>query len=96
MNEFLFAVIALAISAVSFFCGLKLSDHYHSISAYEQKIALQKQYARLRAGVDADDPAQPYVYVPPRRRFSVPKEFADHLKANGSATIAVDKTKQIS
>lgn len=92
MIDLLYAIVLLVVSAISFFCGLKLSDRYHSIAAYEQKAALQKQFVRLNAGVDADDPAQPYVYVPPmkKRRFSVDQNFVDRLRTNGSATIAVD------
>lgn len=94
MTEIIYAVGLLLVGAVCFIFGLKLSDRYHNQAAYEQKIALQKQYARLMSGVDADDSAQPYVYTPPRKKFSVPKEFSDQLQTTGSATMAFGRNPQ--
>jgi hypothetical protein len=96
MTDLIYAFALLLVGALSFFLGLKLSDRYHDQAAYEQKIALQKQYARLTAGVDADNPAQPYVYTPPRRRkFSVDKSFIEHMQKNGSATVRVNQTDAV-
>lgn len=96
MTELIYAFALLLVGALSFFLGLKLSDRYHDQAAYEQKIALQKQYVRLTAGMDADSPVQPYVYTPPRRRkFSVGESFVEHMRTNGSATIRVDKTDAV-
>lgn len=92
---FLYSIALLLVGAISFYCGVRLSDRYHDTAAYEQKAALQKQFARLTAGVDADDPSQPYVFVPSakKRRFSADQNFVDRLRANGSATVAVNKPK---
>ena len=76
--------ITLALLAISFFCGLCLSEIYHARSDVERENALKQQYARLIAGVDRDDSAQPYVA---KHRFSVSKEFADRLHEVGRATM---------
>ena len=86
-----FAVVLFMIIA-SFVAGLKLSDYYHWQAQQQQDYALRKQYARLKAGCDADDSCQPYVAPPQtRRRNPIPASFVDHLRRNGSATIRVQK-----
>ena len=52
-------VIALCIGFFVF--GLKLSDHYHDQAARDTKDALERQFLRLRAKADADDPCKPYM-----------------------------------
>jgi len=88
------AVIVLLI-AVAFVSGMITADRFNRRAAYETQVALQKQYLRLRAGVDADDIGQPYVYAPKyRHRYSASPEFIDRLRTNGSATESV-KNKQV-
>lgn len=86
----------LFLIVASFIAGLKLSDHYHREAHQYREYALQKQYARLRAGVDADDTGQPYVAPPEtRRRNPIPASFVEKLRENGSATMRVDKSDAI-
>lgn len=89
MTEIIVAVAAcVLLAAVAFAAGFITADRMNQRAAYEQKVALQKQYARLRAGVDADDTGQPYVYAP-KRRYQLSPEFIDRFQRNGSATEAV-------
>jgi hypothetical protein len=67
--------------------GLKLSGYYYRKTEAEREYALQKQYARLRACADADDPVAPYV---PRRKIELPPEFEQQLKTNGRATVSLN------
>lgn len=80
-----FIILTLIIG--SFVAGLKLANWYNAKASAEQKYALEKQFVRLQAGSDADDPVQPY--VPPN---PIPVEFMDHLRANGRATMQFDKS----
>lgn len=75
-------LITVLLMVLAFLGGMKISDSYHSQIEQERKYALQRQYLRFKAGVDADDPAQPY-----KSRFSVTPEFMDRLRTNGSATM---------
>lgn len=85
-------VAIVVLIAIAFASGMMTADYFNRKAAYEVKVALQRQYARLTAGVDADDTAQPYVYVEPfRRKYHVSPQFIDRLKTNGSATESVNK-----
>ena len=90
-------IIALIVSA--FFTGMYISSRYHTKTSMAVKEALERQYLRLRAKADADDPCRPY--FTPRVLHPIPKptgdydgdeelrpitsEFMDHLKENGRA-----------
>ena len=74
------AALVLCIAA-SFYLGKRFSDSYHRQESENLKYALQKQYLRLQAGSDADDPAAPY--VAPRQVVS--NEFFRRLKRRGRA-----------
>jgi len=88
--EFLYCFITFLLVIGSFCCGIKLSDHYHRIAEETRRYALEKQYSRLLAGCDADDPVQPYVAPPVhKRRFQVTPEFEQTFRQNGSATMQV-------
>lgn len=80
-------LIALFLIVMSFVAGLKLSGYYHKSALAEKEYALQKQYARLRAGADADDPVGPYV---PKNRIVLPPEFEERLRENGRATASLN------
>ncbi len=81
--------VTLLLVVISFIGGLKLSDHYHNQAREWEKYALQKQYLRLLAGCDADDPTQPYVSPPDSNRRPIPLSFLDHMQKNGSATMQI-------
>lgn len=74
--------IILSLIVGAFIAGMKIADKYHREARLEIKSALQRQYLRLQADMDADDPVQPY-------KFEVPPEFEERLRENGSATMAV-------
>lgn len=85
-------IIVVVLLCMGSFCfGMRVSDSYHESAEEQKETALKKQYARMTAGVDADDPAQPYVYSPPPKRFSVTKEFVDALRKYGRATISITR-----
>lgn len=94
VENLIYIGLTLVLVVASFLFGLNLSDKYHTKAEQDKKYALEKQYARLMAGCDADDPVQPYV-AHPDNRFSVPSEFIDRLETNKSATLQIDKTKAI-
>ena len=86
--EFVASLIAVLLLIIcSFVAGLKLSGWYHRQAAEERQYALEKQFVRLKAGSDADDPVGPYV---PRRRVQLPPEFEEQLKSNGRATVSLN------
>ena len=80
-------IIVLVLIVCSFVAGLKLSGWYHRQAEQERQYALEKQYVRLRANADADDPVGPYV---PRRKMQLPPEFEEKLKRNGRATVSLN------
>lgn len=79
-------VVTVGLIICSFIGGLKLSDYYHRCSEEAVTYALQKQFVRLQAGADADDPAGPYVS---RQKIQLPPEFEEKIKQNGRATISI-------
>lgn len=89
MNELAYVFSALFISAASFIFGVRLSDRYHEQKEREIRNALQKQFVRLKAGMDSDDPIQPYTALEPEKKYSVSHEFMRRLRTHGSATEAV-------
>jgi hypothetical protein len=78
--------IMLFLITGSFIAGLKLSGYYHRCADADKEYALQKQYMRLRAGADADDPVGPYVS---RNNIVLPPEFEKRMKQNGRATASI-------
>ena len=81
--EVMAVVVVLLMAAVvaAFWFGLKTGERH----AYEINMAvtdaLNRQYVRLMAGVDADDPNKPYV---------VPEKFYDKLQTSGQAVMKLD------
>ena len=60
--EILISTVAFTfLIAVSFYAGVRFADYYHNKQDAAVSYALKKQFVRLRAGADADDPVQPYV-----------------------------------
>lgn len=85
-----FIIVSLIVGA--FISGFRLAQRLAERAAAHEKYALQKQYARLQAGVDADDVMQPYIAPPQyKHRFAVNQEFAERLNENGQATIRVNR-----
>lgn len=96
--------IILALIVLSFISGLKVSEHYHKKAAADMKEALEKQFLRLKARADADDPCKPYgtpqVYTPIKQLFStgdydgdnpLNEEFINKLKDKGKATVKLNR-----
>ena len=78
-------MIVLLLIISSFIAGLKLAGYYHQCASADREYALQKQYVRIRAGADADDPVAPYVA---RNKIQLPPEFAKRMQQNGRATVS--------
>jgi hypothetical protein len=70
-------IVTAVFMALSFFAGKMMSDRYHAKFEADRRDALQRQFVRLQARADADDPCQPY---------QLPAEFENRLKENGRAT----------
>ena len=81
----LFVVLVMIICA--FIAGLKLSDKYYRQFEEDKRHSLEKQYLRLIARADADDPAAPYVA---KRRVQLPPEFEARLRQNKRATMTLN------
>lgn len=95
--------IIILLIVLSFISGLKLSDHYHNQEKQNLRDALERQFLRLKAGSDADDPVRPY-----RRRLAplsdlnvgdcdgdpqpIPESFVRDLKQNGKAKMTFKKS----
>lgn len=86
---------ALALAAGSFYLGKTVADHYNDLAVRRLDYELEKQYLRLRANMDRDDPCKPYVYshVPQRRR-GIPNDLLTQIdrkmRTDGQATVALN------
>ena len=65
IEPIIIALIVLIIAGGSFFLGKNVADSYNLKQSIAMKEALERQYLRLRAYMDADDPCKPYVRVQP-------------------------------
>lgn len=99
------AVILLVLCAGSFLLGMNIANKYNAEERSHTKDALERQYMRLRANADSDDPVRPY-----KRRVQqheptfeqapatltpkqwLPESFANELKETGKAKIAFRKS----
>ena len=54
-------LVMTTLIVLSFYAGFKFADKAADKREEAVAFALKKQYARLMARVDADDPCQPYV-----------------------------------
>ena len=59
-------LVILTLIVLSFVAGLKLDRYYFNRAEMEKKDALERQFLRLRARADADDPCGPYIAQPAR------------------------------
>ena len=85
-------LITLGIIVLSFVAGLKLAGYYYRTAEQEREYALQKQFVRIKANADADDPVGPYV---PRQKYQLPPEFEERLRENGRATASLNSNHNI-
>lgn len=98
-------LIILVLIVVSFILGLKLDAYYRDKADAERKEALEKQFIRLRAKADADDPVKPYgtpqvsapIHVTYQTGdfdgdFPLNQEFMTRLKENGQASAKFRKS----
>ena len=94
-------IVSLIVGA--FFAGMYVSGRFNAKSAIEVKEALEKQYLRLRAKADADDPCRPYIaprvltpFPRPTGDFDgdqpIGQSFMDELKTNGKAKTSFKKS----
>ena len=93
-------VVAIVVSVVlilgSFRLGMYVADCYNERSARKVKDALERQYLRLRAGSDADDPCGPYQYYQPSGFTpDLLDRFERRLKKNKFATVQLNKKNKI-
>lgn len=101
-------IVSLIVSA--FFVGMKVDAHYRKEAAADLKDALGRQYLRLRAKADADDPCGPYLApratVPqltplkfntgdPDGDGPITQDFMDELRANGRAKTVIRKSSAV-
>ena len=107
MQMFLTTAIAVITHSIFFIAGLIVAGKYHDRldderdkADAERTHALQCQYLRLRACMDADDPCKPYVSklqpVMNTGDFDgdtgpITQEFMEQLKENGSAVTKIKK-----
>lgn len=93
------AVVVLLV--LSFIAGLRLDNYYHTRAAADRKDALERQYVRLRAHADADDPCRPYGtprYSQPIPAFPnepaqpISQEFMSELQTKGKAKTSFRKS----
>lgn len=73
----MYNLIAFTLIVLSFIFGLRLDNYYHTKATREQKEALEKQYIRLRANADADDPVRPY--GTPQYSKSIPVSYSNPI-----------------
>lgn len=98
-------LIIIILPILAFISGIWLANKYNAKAAADKERALQTQFLRLRANVDADDPCKPYApqnWAPPMRPIDtgdydgdvpppINTEFMDRLKQNGKAAIKFNK-----
>ena len=88
MRQTVNVLLALLIASLFFAAGMLVANRYNEKAALERKDALERQYLRLTAKADADDPCRPYKYTAPRGfNPSLLRRFEEKMKSNGSATI---------
>ena len=107
MDTLIATVIAVVSHSLFFLAGLIVAGHYHDRmnverdrADAEKAHALQCQFLRLRANMDADDPCRPYVSkltpIQPTGDYDgdgpITQEFMEHLKKNGSASTKISKS----
>lgn len=101
--QIVYDLIVLVLLIISFASGIALDSRYHEKASMEVKEALEKQFLRLRAKADADDPCKPYgtpqIYSPIPLNTGdydgdgpINQSFMDQLKKTGKAKTAFRKS----
>lgn len=80
-------MITLFLIICSFIAGLMLAERFHRQAEEDRRYALEKQYLRIKANADADDPVGPYVS---KHKMQLPPEFEEHLRQSGRATVSLN------
>ena len=62
-------VILVLLIGASFASGMHVAEYYADRRERAVDYALKKQFARLQAGVDADDTCQPYISSDPAKNL---------------------------
>lgn len=95
-------LIILCLIILSFVSGITLANKYNRQAQYEKKDALERQFLRLKANADADDPCKPYIAPIPIRKYSgdfdgdpIGQPFMDQLKKTGRATTKLPNKSDI-
>lgn len=102
--QIIYDLIVLVLLVISFAAGMAIDNRYHEKTSFEVKDALERQYLRLRAKADADDPCKPYgtpqIFQPIPLRYNtgdfdgdrpINEEFMDRLKTNKQASVKISK-----
>ena len=53
-------LIIILLVVGSFMAGMTIANRYNRAATRDTKDALERQFVRLKAGADADDPVKPY------------------------------------
>jgi hypothetical protein len=94
-------LIIVALIILAFIAGMRLEFNYHIRSKQDVKDALERQYLRLRAKADADDPCRPYaapqVFKPINSGDNdgdrlIDDKFMEQLKTTGHAKTTLRKS----
>lgn len=98
-------ILVVLMVVFSFIGGLALDNWYHTKASRDQKEALEKQFVRLRAKMDYDDPCKPYGSQPVLKPIPVKyntgdfdgdgpigQTFMNELKTQGRAKTAFRKS----
>ena len=95
-------IVVIVLFILSFISGLMLDNYYHTKAAASQKDALERQFVRLQARADADDPCKPYgtprfsppvpVTYPAEPAQPISEEFMTELQTNGRAKTSFRKS----
>lgn len=83
----LMTLIPIACLAGGFYAGVTMARRFHAEEAANLKYMLQHQYDRIKAGVDADDPLQPY--TPPAQVITA--DFERKFRKDGRAITRLNK-----
>lgn len=95
-------IVAAILMFAAFFAGIALANWYNDKAQAALKEAIERQYLRLRAGADADDPCKPYMFSQPPSVNPVDPipgygpispEFMDELRATGKARTQFNKSE---
>lgn len=97
------AVVLLVLCAGSFLLGMNIANKYNAEERSHTKDALERQFMRLRANADSDDPVRPYKRRVQQPTFEqapttltpqqwIPESFAQELKETGKAKMAFRKS----